>query len=95
MAELVLPIEPLVGTLLGVPRVLPTEKPIVSLTDESAVLVLSLILDGDIQSLPSRFNDGEKENVGILGKFVRTNWETIVELDSGVGDTEDRVWEGE
>lgn len=62
----------LLGALLGVPKgVLPAENTIFSLKDEvSTVLDLldSLMLFGKIQSLSSRFNDGENVKVGILGR---------------------------
>lgn len=52
---------------MGVPNgVLPVEKSIVSRTDveESSVDDRSLLFDGG-----NPFKDGEKENVGILGRF--------------------------
>lgn len=54
------------GPFFGVPRgVLPVENIIVSLADESTVLHLLDPLRANAQS----FKEGEKENVGILGRF--------------------------
>ena len=54
-------------TRFGVPwGVLPPEKTIVSLTDESAIVVLVLLFRQI--KFPSSFNDGENENVGMVGK---------------------------
>ena len=53
-------------TRFGVPwGVLPPEKTIVSLTDESAIVVLVLFRQ---MKFPSSFNDGENVNAGMVGK---------------------------
>ena len=50
---------------------LPVENIFVSLTDESRVFDLDLLPDsilGEMHSFSERFNEGEKEKVGILGR---------------------------